>query len=550
MNVWLALTPLAPLALALLATWHPVRPWCVRLAPLAFLPALVTALLPSSGGAIEWLLLGTHFSLDSVGRAFLLPSAVLWTLGALFARAWLARDPARGRFFGFFLAAAAGNLGVCVAQDIASFYLLFALMTFSAWGLVLHRHTPAAHRAGGVYVTLAVLGEAALLAAFVLIAASGDLSLAGAPAAAAISPARDLIVALLLTGFGVKTGVLGLHVALPLAYAATPAPGAAVLAAAMIKAGLLGWLRFLPLGHSLPEWSAVFIALGIAAAFYGVVVGLAQREPKTILAYSSVSQMGLITVGVGCAFAGPAAYAPALLAVTVYALHHAFAKGALFFGEALARVTRRRARRWVLAGLALPAAALAGAPFTSGALAKQALKDAVVFAPWAGLLSLSLTLAAIGTTLLMLRFLWCVWRAPVTVTRRPLAALASPWLVALVFVLVGVGAALRLPFDVSASALLAAAWPVALGVAIGALVLRYLRASFALPPGDVLVPIERVLAAASALRGPGVAWPRLRAPSFGGAVGEIERALRSWSVVGALLFLLLGAFTLLLVFAP
>jgi hypothetical protein len=64
------------------------------------------------------------------------------------------------------------------------------------------------------------------------------------------------------------------------------------------------------------------------------------------------------------------------------------------------------------------------------------------------------------------------------------------------------------------------------------------------------VPIERVLAAASALRGPGVAWPRLRAPSFGGAVGEIERALRSWSVVGALLFLLLGAFTLLLVFAP
>ncbi|MEX2162829.1 MAG: proton-conducting transporter membrane subunit [Sulfuricaulis sp.] len=142
---------------------------------------------------------------------------------------------------------------------------------------------------------------------------------------------------LLLIGFGVKTGVLGLHVALPLAYGVTPAPGAAALASAMIKAGLLGWLRFLPLGFPVPEWSAIFIALGLAAALYGVVIGLVQREPKVILAYSSISQMGLITVGVGLGLAAPAAAVPALFALTLYALHHALVKGALFLGEGLHR---------------------------------------------------------------------------------------------------------------------------------------------------------------------------------------------------------------------
>ena len=537
----LALTPLIPALFAMLVAWRPTRAWCMRLAPLAFLPAFAAVLPQSSDIWLEGMLLGTHLSLDPVGRMFLLLSAVTWTVAAVFARAWLADDPSRATFFGLFFGAAAGNLGVCIAHDVASFYFLFALMTFSVWGLVLHRRTPQAYRAGRVYIAFAVLGEAALLAALLLIAASGVTQLADVPAAVANSSARDVIVMLLLIGFGVKTGVIGLHVSLPLAYGATPAPGAAVLASAMIKAGLLGWLRFLPLGHDLPEWSMVFVVLGVAAAFYGVVVGLLQREPKVILAYSSVSQMGLIMIGVGAAFGGSEARALALPAVIAYALHHAFAKEALFLGEAVSRVAR--SRRWVLAGLALPAAALAGAPFTSGALAKHLLKDAVALMQWTDVLSKVLAAAAVGTTLIMWRFMWCVWRAPAVAGPGAAAQLFVPWGV-IIGVVLSTGLLLHSP-DVSLSSLVDAAWPVLLGTAAALWAAHRVGVSFHIPPGDILVPLERALAAARKVSMPRIQRPNLPLSWPAGSVARIERTLRSWNVVGLLLFLLLGLLFLL-----
>lgn len=538
----LALTPLIPAVFAMLSAWRPTRAGCVRLAPLAFFPAFAAVLPQSSDVWLGGMLLGTHLSLDPTGRMFLLLSAVTWTIAAMFARAWLADDPSHARFFGFFFGAAAGNLGICIAHDVVSFYSLFALMTFSAWGLVLHRRTAQAYRAGRIYIALAVLGEAALLAALLLIAASGVTELADVPAAVANSSARDVIVMLLLIGFGVKTGVIGLHVSLPLAYGATPAPGAAILASAMIKAGLMGWLRFLPLGQDLPGWDKWFVMLGAAAAFHGVVVGLLQREPKVILAYSSVSQMGLIMIGVGAAFAGPGAHELALSAVAVYAVHHAFAKESLFLGEALSRVAR--SRHWVLAGLALSAAALAGAPFTSGALAKHMLKDAVAPMPWADVLSNVLAAAAVGTTLIMCRFLWCVWRAPHVTSRGATGQAVVPWGLSLGAVL-ATGFILQWP-AVSLTSLIDATWPVLLGVALAIGAAQRVRTSLQIPPGDILVPLERVLIAARKLSMPRMQRANLFLTWPAGSVERIERTLRSWNVVGLLLFLLLGLLLLML----
>ncbi len=493
MSAWIVLVPALPLAAALLACSRRLRGWVTALAPLALLPALGAALAPAEKTLkLDWLLLGTTLGLDATGRIFLFFSALAWLLAAVYARAWLANDPGRARFFGFFLASAAGNLGVCVAQDAVSFYFFFALMTFSAYGMILHRDGAAARRAGAVYLVLAVIGEAALLVALLLVVAEGGLALAAAPAAVAASAWRDTIVALLLVGFGVKIGVLGLHVALPLVYGAAPAPGAAVLASAMIKAGLLGWLRFLPLGHALPEWSWIFIALGLAAAFYGVVIGLMQREPKVILAYSSISQMGLITVGVGFGMAAPGAGAPALYAVTLYALHHALAKGALFLGEGVSRAAHGRPRIWVFAGLALLALALAGAPLTSGALAKHALKDLLTFAPSPHGLAIVLNLASVGTTLLVARFLWQVWHDP-RAARAQRSGLLLPWLamLAAVLALAWIVAPMDRSATLSPAALAGAVWPVALGALAAIAAARYLRARrLSVPSGDVLTLIE------------------------------------------------------------
>jgi formate hydrogenlyase subunit 3/multisubunit Na+/H+ antiporter MnhD subunit len=177
----------------------------------------------------------------------------------------------------------------------------------------------------------------------------------------------------------------------------------------MIKAGLIGWLRFLlPSAQAQPEWSAVFMVGGLAAAFYGVAVGLMQVNPKTLLAYSSISQMGLMTLGVGMAFAIPAIQPAMQSALIFFAAHHGLTKAALFLGVgAVSAIGSSTYRMLLAAGLGLAALSLAGMPLTSGAVAKSLLKSEVSHLPglWKLWVTAILPLATVGTTLLMGRYL-------------------------------------------------------------------------------------------------------------------------------------------------
>jgi hydrogenase-4 component B len=405
----LLLPMLLPLALAALVLAPASRTTALRLAPWAPLPALILAFAAPLELRLDLpaVLLGTTLGLDDSGRLFLQFSALVWLVASLFARGWLRDDARQPRFWAFFLATQAGNLGLCLALDAASFYLLFALMTFAAYGLIVHNGTPEALRAGRVYLTMAVVGEAALVVGILLaVVASGSHAFEVLSATALSGPAA----ALLISGFAIKVGVPLLHMWLPLAHPVAPVPASAVLSGVMLKAGLLGWLRFLPLGsHALPEAGTMLMLAGLAAMFLGVAAGLAQRQPKVLLAYSSVSQMGYMTLAVGAGLAAPALWPLLLPAVGLYALHHALAKSALFLGAGLVRVHGMTGLR--LAGLALPALALAGAPLSSGLLAKTQLKLAFdsLPAPWATIVIPLLPLAALGTALLMARLLWLVW---------------------------------------------------------------------------------------------------------------------------------------------
>jgi formate hydrogenlyase subunit 3/multisubunit Na+/H+ antiporter MnhD subunit len=491
-----------PILLTLLLQLPAGRGLWIRLAPLAPLPALLLALVGPSDQALDlpWMLLGTRLGLDDTGRFFLLFTALTWLAAGVYGHAYMSRDARRRGFWAFFLATQAGNLGVCLAQDAASFYLFFALMTFAAYGLVVHTRTDEAWRAGRVYLTMAVLGEVALVAGLMLAVHSAgshytaDLGRALLPASA---------VGLLILGFGVKVGLPLLHLWLPLAHPVAPVPASAVLSGVMLKAGLLGWLRFLPLGHqALHEAGAALMALGLLAMFYGVAVGLAQRDIKVVLAYSSVSQLGFMTLGVGAGLLAPGLWPGLLPAIGLYALHHALAKSALFLAAGVA--LQAGGRPWVLAGLALPALALAGAPLTGGWLAKTALKGGLAGLPasWGDAVGISLPLAAVGTTLLMARLLWLSSR----LQGRPeavVSGLAAPWLAWMVVGLVlpwGLVRALALPADWTGLA--TAAGPVLLGLVLAMIASRVRMQAPAIPPGDLVVPVERMLQVLTRLRRP------------------------------------------------
>ena len=162
---------------AMLAAGYTYRPWrksLVGLAPWAAFPALLVAVLAPTGitAELSWLLLGSHLGLDDTARVFLFFTALLWFLAGLYARVYMEHDDHRERFFVFYLLTMSGNLGLILAQDMLSFFLGFATMSFASYGLIVHNSDPEARFAARIYMILVVLGEVALFAAMVWVAGS------------------------------------------------------------------------------------------------------------------------------------------------------------------------------------------------------------------------------------------------------------------------------------------------------------------------------------------------------------------------------------------
>jgi formate hydrogenlyase subunit 3/multisubunit Na+/H+ antiporter MnhD subunit len=506
---------------------------------LAPLPGLAAALLAAGARplVLDEARLRFTLALDLPAALLLGPCALLWCAAGVYARAYLGAKPGAERFAAWWLVTLFGSLGVFVAGDLVTFYCAFAAVSLAAYGLIVHDGTARARRAGAVTLLLAVVGEVCLLLGFALLAEAipgQSLAIADAVAALPGAPSRAVTVALLVLGFGLKAGLVPLHVWLPLAHPAAPAPASAVLSGAIVKAGVIGLLRFLPPveGAPLAEWGVVLAAVGFLTAFWGVGCGVTQANPKTVLAYSTVSQMGVVaaTLGMGL-LVGDAGISTI---VAFYAAHHVLAKGALFLaaGVAAAGITQGRRRLWPV--LLLPALVLAlgvgGLPPTGGALAKAATKTLL----GSGLAGTLAFLSAAGSTLLMLHF---VRRLAATATSVPAArarpGLLLPWLglaAAAVAVPWALYARLGLgdPLSVLAGdALWSALLPVLLGAA-GFLALRRWGGRLpVVPEGDVLA----------------LALPAARAASLlGAAVGRVEAALRAWPLSGLVPLVLAAAF--------
>ena len=489
---WLLfLVPAVPLLFSAAIASATTRRWLPAMAVVAPCPAVLLLAFGGSSAQVElpWVLLGAKLGLDATGRVILALAATLWLCAAAFAVGYMAKNTRKPAFFFWLLLAMAGNLTLPLAQDALSFYAAFALMSFASYGLVVHDRSAEAMRAGRVYMVLAIVGELSLFAGTLLVVYAGGPLL---PAISGVA-APPLALALLGVGFAVKAGLVPMHVWLPLAHPAAPIPASAVLSGIVIKAGLLGALRFAPIGINLPAGGAdALIWLGVASAMFGVAVGLMQSNAKAVLAYSSISQMGLIAIGVGVTLgAGDRAPSAAWALVLMYAVHHGLAKAALFLGVAFAPLALpRRQGRLVAVGLLVPAAALAAAPFTGGAVAKGALK----LGAGGGLLPVFLSISSLATTLLMARLMTLLWPGDGSAKGKAPLALVLPWvlLVALcaLWPLAWPAASDALAYSLEPAQLWEATWPILLGIAVWTGASALARAKrwrpVTVPAGDVL----------------------------------------------------------------
>jgi formate hydrogenlyase subunit 3/multisubunit Na+/H+ antiporter MnhD subunit len=539
----------------------------VRWSPLALAPAGLIAVIGDTEPVVaDWLVLGTVVGLDVISRALLLVAVLLY--GAACVAVTWRNDERAPELVAYLLVSFVGNAGVYVAQDIVTFYACFALMSFAAVGLIIHDRTGEARRATRVYLVLAVVSETAILIGLMLLAGTGARLVVDAPAALAQSSTRLLTVVLLIVGFGLKAGLFTLHMWLPLAHPAAPPPASAVLSGAMVKAGLVGWLRFLPLGEAeMRTVGEALVIISLLGAFLAVPVGVVQRNPKVVLAYSTISQMGFVGAAVGVALHTPELAPASITATIIYAVHHGLAKGALFLGVPVWKHHSTGRRRYlVTAGLIVAGLAVVGAPLSSGSIGKYAVKEAVAGTTVLGVdLVALLPFVATGSTILLMRFGWLLYRTELD----PLDPRADPelpaWLVLVVtsatvpWVLTDLWVPLESVPSLEPVTVWDATWPVLIGLAVGALLWRWPPAADPdrpewMPPGDLLVPAERAVTRGGVLlsrtvdgisaRRDRLALGLLRTGHVLGhaaqAVERRERDLGRWTVNGTVTLVLLA----------
>ncbi|HEY0247375.1 MAG TPA: proton-conducting transporter membrane subunit [Gryllotalpicola sp.] len=294
-----------------------------------------------------------------------------------------------------------GMQAVPAASDAASFLFGWELMAAASTALVLAEHAQRATvgRAALWYAVMSQASFALILAGFgVLAGKSGATSFASFAAVDQHSAAASWAFCLLTAGFGIKMGLVPLHVWLPRAHPEAPAHVSAAMSAAMVKLGAYGIaltiVRLLP--HGPAWWGAVLLALGALSAGYGILRASVTSDLKVLLAYSTSENLGLIALALGAsellqAAGQPQIAAAALLAALLLCVSHAAFKAALFLtagsvlhgtGERdLDRLGGLQARMPQTA-LAFGAAAFGAAalPASSGFIAEWVLLQSLVHA--------------------------------------------------------------------------------------------------------------------------------------------------------------------------
>lgn len=272
---------------------------------------------------------------DAMSVIFASLSTVLWLVTTVYAIGYLEESPNRSRFFGFFSLCVSATIGIALAGNMITFVVFYELLTLATYPLVVHRGTPEALRAGKIYLIYTLVSGTLLLVAVLwLRTLAGPLDFTAAGLLADVDPlhhdALIIIFWMLIASLGVKAALVPLHGWLPLAMVA-PAPVSALLhAVAVVKAGAFGIIRVVYDVYGI-EFSArlgVLTGLALLAAItviYGSLRALFQDDLKKRLAYSTISQVSYIILGV--AIFGPLA----TIGGVTHLVHQGIMKITLFF---------------------------------------------------------------------------------------------------------------------------------------------------------------------------------------------------------------------------
>ncbi|HHU94058.1 MAG TPA: monovalent cation/H+ antiporter subunit A [Alcaligenaceae bacterium] len=366
--------------------------------------------------------------LDGFAWLFSLIVSVMGALIALYAHYYLSpQDPAR-RFFAFLQAFMGSMLGVVISGNLIQLVVFWELTSLSSFMLIAYwYHRRDARRGARMSLVITGGGGLCLLAGMLMmgqVAGSYDLD--------TVLQSREQIQShhwypILLTLFALgaltKSAQFPFHVWLPRAMAA-PTPVSAYLhSATMVKMGVFLLARFWPVMSGTPEWIWVISGAGLLSLTLGAYVATFQRDMKGVLAYSTISHLGLITLLLGLSTP------MALVAAVFHIINHATFKASLFMAAGIVdhetgtrnlnRLSGLRHYMPITATLAsVAAASMAGVPLLNGFISKEMFFTETMFASNGDLFSWALpimaVLASVFSVAYSLRFIAQVFFGPPT----------------------------------------------------------------------------------------------------------------------------------------
>jgi proton-translocating NADH-quinone oxidoreductase chain N len=272
---------------ALLATW---------------IPYILSVSKVLANGFIEYSSQSIAFRID--GLSLLLAGLVLAlaTLVALYSGTYLAGEKEQEKYYALLVALVGIIAGLGMTNDLFNLWVWFEAMSISTYFLVtFYRKQPRSLEAGIKYLVQSALGSAMILLAIGLVLANtGTLNLDLIRQVSTKSPMLLIAGALFILGFGVKSAMVPMHTWLPDAHSVAPSGISAMLSGVIIEAGLIAMLRALSaLGLMASEWGIILMAFGAANMLFGNLMALSQTQVKRLLAFSSLSQMGYVFIGLG-----------------------------------------------------------------------------------------------------------------------------------------------------------------------------------------------------------------------------------------------------------
>lgn len=355
-----------------------------------------------------------HLVVDQLTALFLTITFAVATPASLACAGWAARPHrVRSRGLGASFALTLGSVAIVMCSDNI-FCLLFGWELLTAAFYLLTAYARRSHATPAVITaTFSKLSGAALLLGLLLLAASTRSFALSSFVTAPPGAARNTAFALLVFGFGIKIGILPVHVWIPRGYQAAPGPLRAVMAGIAVNVGFYGLWRTLALLHQPPAWlGPALLLIAGATALLGIAHTAVQTDLTQVVAYSSIENAGLIAAGFATALIGatldrPALTGAGLVAATLQTIAHALAKTLLFTATAgiedATGTTELDGLRGIGhrlpvsgTGLAIGALTLAGLPLTAGFVSEWFLLETLMQQFRLGQLGYTLPMALAG----------------------------------------------------------------------------------------------------------------------------------------------------------